>query len=78
MKDGHYVFFNELQDWGASIMVYYFVRFTDWRVYLQARQDIFLDILRRLDEGGIKLGLPTQRIELDAAGPPIARDANPN
>jgi MscS family membrane protein len=76
VKKGHYVFFNEITDWGCSIMVYFFVGFTAWRVYLEARQEVLLDMMKRLEAEGVEMAYPTQVVHLEGSGLPPAPPSN--
>ncbi|MEM7246700.1 MAG: mechanosensitive ion channel family protein [Acidobacteriota bacterium] len=65
VKDGHYVFFDQIGENGFELMVYFFVKFTEWRRYLEVRQTIFLDLLHRFEKLGVGLASPTRTVLLE-------------
>jgi MscS family membrane protein len=67
IKDGAYVFFNDLKPSSLNVMMYSFVKFTVWRQYLTARQEVTMEIMRRFAAEGIRFAFPTQTVELEAA-----------
>lgn len=63
--DGFYVFVTGIKASGVEIMVYCFVATRDWGEWLVHGQDVFLSVLRLLEEMGAGLAFPTQTIELE-------------
>lgn len=54
--------FTEFRESSLGIFFYYFTRSTVWAEHLAVRQRINLAILRILEEEGVRLAYPTQRI----------------
>jgi MscS family membrane protein len=63
--DGFYVFVTGIKASGVEIMVYCFVATRDWGEWLVHGQDVYLSVLRLLEELGAGLAFPTQTIELE-------------
>jgi len=59
--------FSEFKTSSLGVFFYYFTKTTIWAEYLMAKQDINLDIMRILEEEGIKLAYPAQRVFLEGA-----------
>lgn len=70
VRPGHYIYFTDFADSGLVLMVYYFVKFTDWRTYLTARQEVNLEILRGFEKAGISIAYPTRMLHLAGDGRP--------
>lgn len=60
VKDDHYIFYTDIGQDAHEIMIYYFVKSTVWRAYLEVRQQVFLEVLGRLRAEGIRLALPAE------------------
>jgi MscS family membrane protein len=54
--------FREFAAHSLDIHVLYWFASTDWNAYLQAEQEINLEILRRFDEEGIEIAFPTKTL----------------
>lgn len=59
--------FTEFNESSLGIFIYYFTRSTVWAEYLTTRQEMNLAFMQVLEEEGIKLAYPAQRIFLEAA-----------
>lgn len=63
--DGHYVYLTGIKASGVEVMVYCFVGTRDWGEWMGHSQDVYLRVLRFLEEVGAGLAFPTQTIELE-------------
>ena len=63
-------FLVNFTDFGPSsldILIYCFTKTTVWSDYLQARQDLLLNLMRYLESLGLEVAFPTQSIYLESA-----------
>lgn len=59
------VHFNEFQENGLGIFLYFFTKTTVWSEYLQVREIINLKIMEILEEEGVSIALPSRRLYMD-------------
>ncbi|MFC4808070.1 mechanosensitive ion channel family protein [Paenibacillus sp. GCM10023250] len=59
--------FNEFQEGGLGIFFYYFTKTTVWSEYLTIRQELNLAVMGILEEAGIRMAYPAQRIFMEDA-----------
>ena len=64
-KESFYVYFSEFKDSSLNIFMYFFIESTVWRDFLQAREEINLQIMRELQELKVDFAFPTQSIYLE-------------
>lgn len=57
--------FRDFNESSLGIFVYFFTKTTDWAEYLTVWQEINLTIMQILEEEGIKLAYPAQRVFLE-------------
>jgi MscS family membrane protein len=57
---GHYVFYTDIGDYAHEIMVYFFSSSTEWRKYLNVRQEVFLRLRKQFQIEGIHLAMPSE------------------
>ncbi|MBH5320557.1 mechanosensitive ion channel family protein [Paenibacillus sp. GSMTC-2017] len=57
--------FNEIKEGSLGIFLYYFSKTVAWKEHLTVRQDTTLAMMRILEEEGIKLAYPVQRVLLE-------------
>ena len=57
--------FTEFGDSSLNILVYYFATTTDWEVYLDTRQEINLEIMRKLEQLGLSIAFPTRTLYME-------------
>ncbi|MDO7904839.1 mechanosensitive ion channel family protein [Paenibacillus sp. JX-17] len=57
--------FNEFRESGLGIFFYFFTNTTVWAEHLTARQELNFMIMRILDEEGVRLAYPAQRILIE-------------
>lgn len=60
-----FVTFDQYQDNGLGIFLYFFTKTTEWGEYLRIREEINFKILDILDNEGVSLGLPTRRVYME-------------
>lgn len=60
-----FVKFNEYQEDGLNIFLYFFTNTTDWEAYLDIREDINYKILDIFKEEGVEFAVPTRRLMLE-------------
>ncbi|MBO7745744.1 mechanosensitive ion channel family protein [Paenibacillus sp. MWE-103] len=58
--------FNEFQEGGLGIFFYYFTKTTVWSDYLTIRQELNLAIMGILEDEGIRMAYPAQRIFMES------------
>lgn len=63
--EGMQVSFVNYNASSLDIMVYFFVNVANWTEELQAKQDVYLAIMRKAEEMGIGFAFPTQTIHLE-------------
>lgn len=62
-----FVKFTDFNESSLGIFIYYFTRSTVWGEYLSVRQEMNLAFMQVLEEEGIKLAYPAQRVFLESA-----------
>lgn len=68
-KDYYHVYLNELTPSSADVMIYIFFDVPDWATELRERHRYLIDALALVEELGIELAYPTQRLLVeDVAG----------
>lgn len=65
-EEGMQVSFMEYASSSLNIMVYFFVKVADWTEELQAKQDVYLAIMRSAEKLGIEFAFPTQTIHVES------------
>ncbi|MWV46073.1 mechanosensitive ion channel [Paenibacillus sp. HJL G12] len=60
--------FTEFQESSLGIMFYFFTKTTVWAEYLIVKEEVNLTVLEVLEEEGIRLAYPAQRVLLEALG----------
>ncbi|WP_308634410.1 mechanosensitive ion channel family protein [Paenibacillus silvisoli] len=58
--------FDEFQEGSLGIFFYFFTKTTVWSEYLAIKQEINLEILRILEDEGVRLAYPVQRIFIES------------
>jgi len=69
--DNYWVYFKEFGPYSLNILVIHWCKYTAYEQFLQATEEINLEIKRRFEEAGIEFAFPTQTIQLE--GFPITR-----
>lgn len=67
-KDYYHIYLNELTPSSANVMIYIFFDVPDWATELRERHRFLIDSLRMVEELGIELAYPTQRLLVEEAG----------
>ncbi|EES74053.1 mechanosensitive ion channel family protein [Paenibacillus sp. MB22_1] len=62
-----FVKFTDFNESSLGIFIYYFTRSTVWGEYLSVRQEMNLAFMQVLEEEGIKLAYPAQRVFFESA-----------
>lgn len=57
--------FTDFGDSSLDIFVYYFAATTDWEEYLNTRQEVNLEIMRKLEEMGLSIAFPTRTLYME-------------
>jgi len=65
--------FDEFEDSGLSIFLYYFSHSAKWEDYLQVRQEVNLSIMHLLEELDIEFAFPSQSIYLEGEARELAQ-----
>lgn len=60
------VYFEQYQEDGMEIFLYFFTKTTVWAEHLAVREDINFKILDILEEEGIKIAVPTRRLMVES------------
>ncbi|MNZ60850.1 Low conductance mechanosensitive channel YnaI [compost metagenome] len=63
-----FVKFNEFNEHGLGIMIYFFTKSTVWGEYLAERESFNLYVMQIFEEEGIRLASPLQRVFVEQAG----------
>lgn len=66
-KDYYHIYLNELTPSSANVMMYLFFEVPDWATELRERHRFLIDALALVEELGIELAFPTQRVILESA-----------
>ncbi len=61
-KQTVFVYFNEFGDSSLNIFLYFFTITTNWQKYLEIREDVFLKIMKILEELDIEIAFPSTSI----------------
>ncbi len=64
-KDYYEVHFNGYGDFSLNVLVYCFVKVSNWSEELRVKHNFFLEILRLADQLNIEFAFPTQTVHLD-------------
>lgn len=67
--DRFWVYFKEFGPYSLNILVVHWCKHTDYEKFLQATEEINLEIKRRFEEAGIEFAFPTQTIQLEGLPP---------
>jgi len=65
-KDNVQVVFNDFGPSSLDILVYFFLRVSDWSAELGQRQGILLDILRLAEAMEVRFAFPTQTLHIES------------
>jgi len=65
--------FDEFEDSGLSIFLYYFSSSSGWADYLQVRQEVNLQIMTLLEKLDVEFAFPSQSIYLEGEARELAR-----
>lgn len=57
--------FDQYQDNGLGIFIYFFTKTTVWAEYLKVREEINFEILEILDNEEVSIGLPSRRVYME-------------
>lgn len=60
------IYFNEFNESGYDLFLYFFTKTTVWAEYLAVREDINFKIMEILEEEGVKIALPSRLIDTDS------------
>lgn len=60
--DFYKVSLSQVGPYSFKIMIYFYVKTTDWGEYLSTKQNVFLSIIREFKNAGIKLAFPSQAL----------------
>lgn len=66
-KDYYHIYLNELTPSSANVMIYIFFDVPDWATELRERHRFLIDALGMVEELGIELAYPTQRLLVEEA-----------
>ncbi|HEC63233.1 MAG TPA: mechanosensitive ion channel family protein [Candidatus Acetothermia bacterium] len=67
----YWVYFKEFGPYSLNILVIHWCKYTDYQKFLEATEEINLEIRRRFEEAGISFAFPTQTVEVRGAFPPM-------
>lgn len=65
----YWVYFKEYGPYSLNILVIHWCKYTDYQKFLQATEEINLEIKRRFEEAGIEFAFPTQTIQVQGLPP---------
>ena len=66
VEEGMQVSFVDYAASSLNIMVYFFVNVNDWTQELQAKQQVYLSIMKAVENLGLEFAFPTQTIHLES------------
>ena len=66
VEEGMQVSFVDYAASSLNIMVYFFVNVNDWTQELQAKQEVYLAIMKAVENLGLEFAFPTQTIHLES------------
>lgn len=75
MDEYYQVYFNQFGAHSLKIILYAFVKTTDWGEYLKIRQELFLNIMREFNKLGVEFAFPTQTLYMNNAQDYIKNDS---
>mgnify|MGYP000967514240 CR=1 FL=1 len=61
-KDYYQIWFSEFSDSSLQVMLYFFIESTEWAVFLEERQRIYLDIMKLVQRLELEFAFPSQTI----------------
>ncbi len=64
-KDTIFVYFNDFTDSALEIFLYFFTFTTNWKKYLEVREDVNLKIKKIVEEAGLEFAFPSTSIYLE-------------
>lgn len=67
-KNTIYIYFSEFGDSYLGIFLYFFIDSPVWSVFLNARHEIFIKIMKTFEELGVEFAFPTRTVHLETAG----------
>ncbi|MCA9619119.1 MAG: mechanosensitive ion channel family protein [Myxococcales bacterium] len=76
-KDAYEVHMSGFGDSALEVMLYFFFECATWTEELEARSNLFLEIMRLARDLGVSFAFPTQSLHLESMAPAAARDAPP-
>jgi len=68
----YWAYFKEYGSYSLNILVIHWCKYTDYQKFLQATEEINLEIKRRFEEAGIEFAFPTQTIQVQGL-PPLGK-----
>jgi MscS family membrane protein len=68
----YWAYFKEFGPYSLNILVIHWCKYTDYQKFLEATEEINLEIRRRFEEAGIEFAFPTQTVEVRGVFPPAA------
>ena len=63
--DNYWVYFKEFGPYSLNILVIHWCKYTAYQKFLEATEEINLEIKRRFEEAGIEFAFPTQTIQVE-------------
>ncbi|HIE47687.1 TPA: mechanosensitive ion channel family protein [Candidatus Bipolaricaulota bacterium] len=70
--DNYWVYFKEFGPYSLNILVIHWCKYTAYQKFLEATEEINLEIKRRFEEAGIEFAFPTQTIQVQGL-PPLGK-----
>ena len=67
-KDYYHIYLNELTPSSANVLIYIFFDVPDWATELRERHRFLIDALSLVEDMGIELAYPTQRLLVEEMG----------
>ena len=63
-KDNFQVYFNQFSDSSLDVLLYFFLKCSEWSEELQQRHQLFLDITRLAERLGVSFAFPTRTLHV--------------
>ncbi|MCD6128424.1 mechanosensitive ion channel [Candidatus Bipolaricaulota bacterium] len=68
--ENYWVYFKEFGPYSLNILVIHWCKYTAYQKFLEATEEINLEIKRRFEEAGIEFAFPTQTVQLEGLPAP--------
>ncbi len=71
-----FVKFSDIEESSLNIMIYCFTKTTAWVEYMDARENLLLQIMDIIDELGIRIGYPSRSLYMEQETAPVVMKEN--